>query len=81
MSDADEDGGALRREFIPNWSSVEFARFVDQLGEIIDSAVQREMALWQNEGEEAIKGELLDRALAKWREVLAAEKAFWPTME
>lgn len=80
-SDADEDGGALRREFIPNWSSVEFARFVDQLGEIIDSAVRHEIKLKQNEGEEAIKGGLLDRALVKWREVLAAEKAFWPAME
>lgn len=81
-ADEDEDGGALRREFIPNWSSVEFARFVDQLGEIIDSAVRREMTLRQNEDEEeVIKGELLDRALVKWNEVLAAEKAFWPAME
>lgn len=81
-ADEDEDGGALRREFIPNWSSVEFARFVDQLGEIIDSAVQREINLQQDEGEEeAIKRELLERALVKWREVLAAEKAFWPAME
>ncbi|PNP39006.1 hypothetical protein TGAMA5MH_09232 [Trichoderma gamsii] len=81
-ADGDEDGGALRREFIPNWSSVEFARFVDQLGEIVDSAVRREMELRQDEGgEEAIKEELLDRALVKWREVLVAEKAFWPAME
>ncbi|KAL7923097.1 hypothetical protein ACQKWADRAFT_66780 [Trichoderma austrokoningii] len=78
----DEDGGALRREFIPNWSSVEFARFVDQLGEIIDSAVRRETELRQVGGEkEAIERELLDRALVKWREVLAAETSFWPAME
>ncbi|KAM0486196.1 hypothetical protein ACHAPX_000900 [Trichoderma viride] len=81
-ADEDEDGGALRREFIPNWSSVEFARFVDQLGEIVDAAVRREMELRQDEGgEEAIKEELLDRALVKWHEVLVAEKAFWPAME
>lgn len=81
-ADEDEDGGALRREFIPNWSSVEFARFVDKLGEIIDAAVWREINLRQNEGgEEEIKEELLDRALVKWHEVLVAEKAFWPAME
>ncbi|KAM0246369.1 hypothetical protein ACHAQJ_010263 [Trichoderma viride] len=79
-ADSDDDGGALRREFIPNWSSKEFRQFVDQLGEIIDSAVQREMELRQNEGDE-IKRELLDRALVKWREVLPAEKAFWPVMK
>ncbi|EHK24357.1 uncharacterized protein TRIVIDRAFT_146702 [Trichoderma virens Gv29-8] len=79
-SEEDADGGALRREFIPNWSSKEFAQFVDQLGEIIDSAVQREMEL-RRDADEVVKTVLLDRALAKWHEVLAAENAFWPAME
>jgi hypothetical protein len=77
---ADDDGGALRKEFIPNWSSSEFAQFVDQLGDIIDSAVQHEVKLRQNE-DEVTKSELLERALVKWQDVLAAEKAFWPEME
>ncbi|KAH6610116.1 hypothetical protein Trco_000136 [Trichoderma cornu-damae] len=79
-ADTDADGGALRREFVPNWSSGEFAQFVDRLGEIIDSAARREVRLRQAEGE-AVKVELLDRALAKWQQVLAAEEAFWPAME
>ncbi|KAL7937358.1 hypothetical protein V8C35DRAFT_292305 [Trichoderma chlorosporum] len=79
-SEGDADGGALRREFIPNWSSEEFTEFVDQLGEIIDSAVQREMEL-HPDADEVIRVQLLDRALAKWHEVLAAENAFWPAME
>ncbi|KAK0767035.1 hypothetical protein N5P37_000767 [Trichoderma harzianum] len=76
----DADGGALRREFIPNWSSKEFAQFVDQLGEIIDAAVQREMEL-RRDADELVRVQLLDRALAKWQEVVAAENAFWPAME
>ncbi|KAL6808924.1 hypothetical protein GGI42DRAFT_225426 [Trichoderma sp. SZMC 28013] len=79
-SEDDADGGALRREFIPNWSSKEFAQFVDQLGEIIDAAVQREMEL-RRDADELVKVQLLDRALAKWHEVVAAENAFWPAME
>ncbi|KAL7795133.1 hypothetical protein V8C37DRAFT_374606 [Trichoderma ceciliae] len=76
-SESDADGGALRREFIPNWSSKEFAQFVDQLGDIIDSAVEQEMRSRQDE-DETVRAALLDRALAKWHQVLAAEKAFWP---
>ncbi|KAL6871274.1 heme oxygenase-like protein [Trichoderma novae-zelandiae] len=81
----DADGGALRRELIPNWSSDGFARFVDALGGIVDAAVRREMELRREEGEEGeeevVKGQLVERALGKWREVLAAEKAFWPAVE
>ncbi|RFU76830.1 hypothetical protein TARUN_5416 [Trichoderma arundinaceum] len=76
----DADGGALRREFIPNWSSTEFAQFVDQLGEIIDSAVRGEMELRPNENE-VLRVQVLGRALTKWRQVLAAETVFWPAME
>ncbi|PTB67614.1 heme oxygenase-like protein [Trichoderma citrinoviride] len=81
--DNDADGGALRRELIPNWSSDEFARFVDALGEIVDAGVRREMELKKGEGEEeeVVKARLVERALGKWREVLAAEEAFWPAVE
>lgn len=79
-SQGDADGGALRREFIPNWSSKEFVEFVDRLGEIIDAAVQHEIKLRQDT-DEVVKVGLLDRALAKWQEVLAAEEAFWPEIE
>ncbi|KAF6805370.1 hypothetical protein CMUS01_14633 [Colletotrichum musicola] len=70
---SDEDGGALRTEFIPNWSSAEFREFVDCLGEIIDDAVEAQ-------GEEALP-ELKERALKVWREVVLAEEHFWPAME
>ena len=32
----DEDGGALRKEFIPNWTSGEFAAFVERIGWFVD---------------------------------------------
>ncbi|KAL2022825.1 hypothetical protein VTK56DRAFT_4356 [Thermocarpiscus australiensis] len=75
---SDADGGALRREFIPNWSSADFARFVDRLGRLIDSAVA---GVLEGKGEadvERVKGEILARVEGKWRTLLEAEKAFWP---
>ncbi|UNI20480.1 hypothetical protein JDV02_006561 [Purpureocillium takamizusanense] len=74
---ADADGGALRKEFIPNWTSEEFVEFVDELGDLIDAAVDDEI----RRGGEGVKQELLQRSLIKWREILAAEQPFWPAME
>jgi thiaminase len=70
----DADGGALRDEFIPNWTSSEFGAFVERLGAIVDDAVALEVSLHG----EGIKGKLLSRAQELWREVLAAEETFWP---
>ncbi|KAL7822646.1 hypothetical protein V8C26DRAFT_389595 [Trichoderma gracile] len=78
----DADGGALRRELIPNWSSAEFAQFVDALGEIVDAGVRREMEMRKGDEEkEVVKARLVERAMGKWRDVLAAEEAFWPAVE
>lgn len=73
---SDQDGGALRREFIPNWSSHEFAVFVDKLGAIIDEAVDSQM---EQQGPE-VRSELFRRASVKWKELLAAEQTFWPEL-
>lgn len=53
----DDDGGALRKEFIPNWSSDEFAGFVDKLGTIIDSAVAK---MLERPGGRATEGFLIE---------------------
>ncbi len=71
--DDDEDGGAVRREFIANWTSPDFGAFVARLGVIVDEAVRAQ-------GEE-MQEVLLRRGLAKWRELLVAEEAFWPALE
>lgn len=73
----DADGGALRREFIPNWSSAEFAEFVGRLGSIIDHAVSKTL---ESLGEEAKEG-LLKRVEGKWKSLIAAEAAFWPVID
>ncbi|KAG7132120.1 hypothetical protein HYQ45_009411 [Verticillium longisporum] len=74
--DADADGGALRREFIPNWTNDEFRRFVHQIGSIIDEAVAEQVRYHGA----AVRDQLLERALGQWREVLLAEESFWPAM-
>ena len=74
----DADGGALRREFIPNWSSPAFAEFVDRLGGLIDAAVAGVLAGKEGEERERVKRGLLGRVEGKWRTLLEAERLFWP---
>ncbi|OAA63783.1 heme oxygenase-like, multi-helical [Cordyceps fumosorosea ARSEF 2679] len=69
----DEDGGAVRCAFIANWTDPGFVAFVDRLGAIIDGAVKAQG--------ETVAETLRKRGLVKWREVLAAEEAFWPSVD
>jgi thiaminase len=62
----DMDGGAMRKEFIPNWASKEFAAFVGELERAVDDEV----------GEVTV--EVRQRAEKVWKAVLDAEEAFWP---
>lgn len=73
----DADGGALRKEFIPNWSNEGFREFVEQLGVILDGAVDEAVSALGDD----IKAGLLKRAEKVWRELVAAETAFWPNVE
>jgi len=77
----DADGGALRRVFIPNWSSIEFSRFVARLGSLIDFAVLEVLKRVGEEGAEKAKEEILGRVEGQWKSLLAAESAFWPTLD
>ncbi|KAM0433015.1 hypothetical protein ACHAPT_004720 [Fusarium lateritium] len=72
----DADGGAVRKEFINNWTCKEFVEFVDDLGRIIDEAVAKEV---EKKGE-GFKAELFKRVEGHWRDVLLAEKVFWPAI-
>ncbi|KAK0637061.1 hypothetical protein B0T17DRAFT_520572 [Bombardia bombarda] len=76
----DADGGALRKEFIPNWSSVEFARFVGRLASLIDFAVAQALER-AGDGADAVKDEILKRVEQKWKTLLVAEASFWPDVE
>lgn len=82
---SDADGGALTKEFIPNWTSSEFAAFVDKIGQFMDD-------IWRGAGGDS-KSWLLQRNWTGkgaaelwdlegiWREVLRVEEVFWPKVE
>jgi thiaminase len=67
-ADHDLDGGALRNEFIPNWTSKAFNGFVKEIQECLDSYATRQYT--PNEAK-AI-------ALDSWKKVLPLEEGFWP---
>jgi thiaminase len=69
--DGNADGGALRNEFIPNWSSGEFEAFVDGIRELVEE-------VWRTEGREKEKVEEGLKGL--WVEILEVEKTFWPVV-
>lgn len=73
----DADGGALRQEFIPNWSNSEFTAFVEQLSGVIDNAVSEVVTFLGEDVKEA----LVLRAQKVWAELVNAEKEFWPVVD
>jgi hypothetical protein len=77
----DADGGALRNEFIPNWSSMEFAQFVGRLGGLIDFAVAETIERAGPDGADASRDAIIARVEGKWKSLLAAEATFWPDFE
>ncbi|CZR61055.1 related to transcription regulator PAB1642 [Phialocephala subalpina] len=71
----DKDGGALRNEFIPNWTSDEFANFVGKMGRFVDEA-------WgQLESSELGNCAMLEKMEGIWKGVLDVEQVFWPKVE
>ncbi|KAI1637327.1 hypothetical protein F4809DRAFT_322950 [Biscogniauxia mediterranea] len=69
-ADADLDGGALRKVFIPNWTSDQFREFVREIRECLDAyaASQDEVT-----GEVGAAG-----AMTLYKRVLVLEEDFWP---
>lgn len=70
----DQDGGALRRKFIPNWSSPEFEKYVSRLGDVADELGER------IKGAEAIE-KTKGQCLGWWRQILWLEEQFWPDVD
>lgn len=73
----DADGGALRRELVPNWANDEFKGFVEQLAQVVDGAVDEAV----EEVGGGVRKSLVERAEKVWRELVDAEAAFWPVVE
>lgn len=67
---SDADGGALRKAFIPNWTSDEFGEFVNSIAQTTDALAEREGAMKKVEVYKAL-----------FLHVLDIEKKFWPTVE
>jgi thiaminase len=65
----DLDGGALRKEFIPNWTSEGFQAFVKQIQECFEEYAASNGGEWFEA-----------RALELWMEVLELEEQFWPNV-
>lgn len=72
----DLDGGAMRKEFIPNWSNKNFMMFVETLERIINEGVGIAVS-----GNEKRWEEVKRRADAVWQATLDAEEAFWPDVD
>jgi thiaminase len=72
-AERDLDGGALRRKFIPNWSSPEFEKFVIRLGEVVDELAG------------CVKGaDVIEKTRSQcigwYRHILWLEAQFWPNL-
>ncbi len=63
----DLDGGALRKDFIPNWTSPEFESFVQQIADVVNELSEREEG-WRK----------IEVFKAVWEHVLEIERRFWP---
>jgi thiaminase len=72
----DLDGGAMRREFIPNWSNRDFLMFVEQLERIINEGVSTAV-----KGNDELWRQIKSRTEAMYAAVLDAEEAFWPDVD
>lgn len=77
----DADGGAVKKEFIPNWTSPEFAAFVDRLGRTLDRAVSQALAAVDPADRQAVQAGIIERTAGTWSALLVAEAAFWPQLD
>jgi thiaminase len=72
----DMDGGAMRKEFIPNWSNRDFLMFVEQLEKVINEGVSEAV-----KGDDELWKQVKARTDAMWAAVLDAEEVFWPNVD
>jgi thiaminase len=73
-AESDADGGAMRKEFIPNWTNEEFIKFVDTLEKILNDGAKAAIA------NEKTRKQVEDRAAQVWAQLLDAEEHFWPKL-
>ncbi|KAE8453688.1 hypothetical protein EG329_009199 [Mollisiaceae sp. DMI_Dod_QoI] len=69
----DRDGGALRREFIPNWTSGEFVGFVERVGGLVDE-------VWEGV-DQGLRSQAQVGLERLWMDILDVEQMFWPVVD
>ncbi|KAI0514784.1 heme oxygenase-like protein [Xylaria bambusicola] len=69
----DLDGGALRKHFIPNWTSRPFQEFIEEIQGCLNAYAESSL------GEENEKARF-SAAAAMVKKVLVLEEAFWPVI-
>ncbi|KAF2028463.1 heme oxygenase-like protein [Setomelanomma holmii] len=74
--DKDLDGGAMRRELIPNWGNRDFLMFVEQLERIVNEGVSEAVM-----GDDGLWKQVKSRADELYAKVLDAEEVFWPNID
>jgi thiaminase len=74
----DADGGAIRKELLPNWTSEAFGEFVEGTGVLIDEVAAAERKRLGDEGEWKVMESRCDEV---WRQILWLEERFWPDVE
>ena len=67
----DLDGGALRKEFLPNWTSTSFAEFVDDIARLTNEWARQQPTPHPD----------IQPYTHTFRRVLDIEKRFWPEIE
>ncbi|KAI1107828.1 heme oxygenase-like protein [Jackrogersella minutella] len=69
-TEGDLDGGALRKEFIPNWTDEQFQAFVKECQECLDAYAAEQI---EDTEEVAAAG-----SIVLFKKVLVLEESFWP---
>ncbi|PWY92348.1 heme oxygenase-like protein [Aspergillus heteromorphus CBS 117.55] len=76
--DNDLDGGALRKELIPNWTSEAFGTFVGDIAGVVDEVAAIEIGDVESDRMSGAGEALLGRCERWWRQVVWLEGGFWP---
>lgn len=95
QTEQDADGGALRKEFIPNWAGSRFVDLVDRCAKLMDEIWTGQQTSGTGEllarGTWRLMGTDSERAKSRtewlewvkwlWERILDAETIFWPDVE
>lgn len=79
----DADGGAIRKELMPSWTSEAFEQVVEGMGQLVDEVAEAERKrLSGGEAGASSEWRVVERRCEEvWRQILWLEERFWPAVE